>query len=402
VQSASSGYGNERGWLKFDLSAIPADATVSSATLQLWNWKAAGASIVAAAHGGTDDTWTETGITWSSQPSFGPALATQTLTAGVTSLWYDWDVTSFVQGKWVGNKLVSLVVKPGNEDSADATPPSYAFDAKEYGSNAPVLVLTTQTGPASISQVQFYYRYSQDNITWGPWTAYGIANTAAPYLVTFNYPQGYGYYEFYSLATDGNNNVEQAPAAAQAFVHYVAAPAYSTEAIVALGSLSQTFDGAPKPASVSTIPPALSLSVTYNGASTTPVNAGTYSVSVAVTQPGFTGSAAGTLVIAKAAAVVTLIDLSQTYDGSSKSVTVTTNPAGLPVIVTYNGSLTAPANAGTYSVVASVNDPNYQGSAIGTMTITGTEAESVPAMGLWGFLGAAIGLGGFIVQRRRP
>jgi 2',3'-cyclic-nucleotide 2'-phosphodiesterase (5'-nucleotidase family) len=401
VQSASSGYGNERGWLKFDLSAVPPDAAISSATLRLWNWKAAGASMPAAAHGGNDDTWTETGITWSTQPSFGPLLATQTLVTGMTSLWYDWDVTSFVQGKWIGNKLVSLVVKPVNEDSTDATPPSYAFDAKEYGSNAPVLQVTTQTGSVSISQVQFFYRYSPDNTTWGPWTVYGIADTAAPYSVAFNYPQGYGYYEFYSLATDGNNNVEQAPAAAQAFVHYAAAPAYSTEAIVALGNLSQTFDGAPKPASVKTIPPALSMNVTYNGAATTPLNAGTYVVSVAVTQPGYTGSARGMLFIAGAAAVVTLGDLSQTYDGSPKSVTITTSPAGLPVTITYNGSTTAPTSAGTYGVVATVNDPNYQGSAVGMMTITGAGAESVPGLGLWGFLGAAIGLGGFIARRRR-
>jgi hypothetical protein len=107
------------------------------------------------------------------------------------------------------------------------------------------------------------------------------------------------------------------------------------------------------------------------------------------------------LFIAGAAAVVTLGDLSQTYDGSPKSVTITTSPAGLPVTITYNGSTTAPTSAGTYGVVATVNDPNYQGSAVGMMTITGAGAESVPGLGLWGFLGAAIGLGGFIARRRR-
>ena len=60
---------------------------------------------------------------------------------------------------------------------------------------------------------------------------------------------------------------------------------------------------------------------------------------------------------------------SQSYDGTPKSVTVTTSPAGLSTTVTYNGLATAPTNAGTYAVVATVNDPTYQGSATGQFTI---------------------------------
>ena len=66
---------------------------------------------------------------------------------------------------------------------------------------------------------------------------------------------------------------------------------------------------------------------------------------------------------------LTLGNLGATYDGTSKSVTVTTNPAGRPVAVTYNGSTTPPTTAGTYAVAALVDDPLSNGSASGTMVI---------------------------------
>jgi hypothetical protein len=62
--------------------------------------------------------------------------------------------------------------------------------------------------------------------------------------------------------------------------------------------------------------------------------------------------------------------LNATFDGSPKPVTITTIPAGLAVSVTYNGSATAPTNAGEYTVVATLNPgQNYTGSASGTLTI---------------------------------
>lgn len=68
-------------------------------------------------------------------------------------------------------------------------------------------------------------------------------------------------------------------------------------------------------------------------------------------------------------AAVTLSGLSQTYDGSPKPVSVTTDPAGLSVAVTYGGSAQAPSAAGTYDVAAFVTDTNFQGGATGTLSI---------------------------------
>ncbi len=74
--------------------------------------------------------------------------------------------------------------------------------------------------------------------------------------------------------------------------------------------------------------------------------------------------------IAKAAATVTLSNLSHTYDGSPKSAGVSTTPGGLSVTVTYDGSTTAPTGAGSYAVVATITDNNYQGSASDTLVIS--------------------------------
>jgi hypothetical protein len=73
--------------------------------------------------------------------------------------------------------------------------------------------------------------------------------------------------------------------------------------------------------------------------------------------------------IEKANASVYLSSLSQTYNGSPKTATATTDPPGLVVNFTYNESSTAPVNAGNYTVVGTVNDTNYEGSANGTLAI---------------------------------
>jgi regulation of enolase protein 1 (concanavalin A-like superfamily) len=72
----------------------------------------------------------------------------------------------------------------------------------------------------------------------------------------------------------------------------------------------------------------------------------------------------------KATATVTLGNLSASYNGSAKAATATTDPTGLTVNFTYDGSATAPTAVGSYAVVATINDASYQGSASGTLVIT--------------------------------
>jgi len=69
---------------------------------------------------------------------------------------------------------------------------------------------------------------------------------------------------------------------------------------------------------------------------------------------------------------ITLSALSQPYDGSPKSVTATTSPAGISgVSITYDGASVQPTAAGSYAVVATLSNSQYQApDATGTFTIT--------------------------------
>jgi len=100
-----------------------------------------------------------------------------------------------------------------------------------------------------------------------------------------------------------------------------------------------------------------------------PINAGDYVVKATVVSPGSTGETSGFFSILKAPATVTLSNLTQVANGSAKSATVVTSPAGLANSVTYNGSSTAPSAAGKYPVVATITNSNYTGSATGELTI---------------------------------
>jgi hypothetical protein len=116
---------------------------------------------------------------------------------------------------------------------------------------------------------------------------------------------------------------------------------------------------------VTTDPAGLSVTFTYDPSN--PVNAGNYAVTATVNDANYSGSATGTLVIAKAAATVTLDNLTHTYDGTTKAATATTTPAGLSVAITYNPA--NPLNGGNYTVTATVNEANYAGSNAGTLVI---------------------------------
>lgn len=112
-------------------------------------------------------------------------------------------------------------------------------------------------------------------------------------------------------------------------------------------------------------------------ASTTLPN-GTVFGTAAVDGPAINAEASdfAQVTVTPGAATVGLSDLTQTYDGSPKTVSVTTDPSGLAVSVTYDGSTNAPTAAGAYAVQAVVTDSNYQGGASGTLAIELTDFDA--------------------------
>jgi alpha-tubulin suppressor-like RCC1 family protein len=92
-------------------------------------------------------------------------------------------------------------------------------------------------------------------------------------------------------------------------------------------------------------------------------------LSVANIFPADTANHSLAMGIIKASATVTLGNLNQLYTGSAISVTASTTPPGLTVSLTYNGSPNAPTNAGSYTVIGVISDPNYYGIATNTLVV---------------------------------
>ena len=100
--------------------------------------------------------------------------------------------------------------------------------------------------------------------------------------------------------------------------------------------------------------------------------AGVDAQNYSLTQPTLQGD------IVKAAATIAFtLPLNATFSNTPRALETTTNPSGLSVIPSYTGtgstsygpSVSAPTNAGGYSLVATINDVNYQGSNTSAWTI---------------------------------
>ena len=143
-----------------------------------------------------------------------------------------------------------------------------------------------------------------------------------------------------------------------------------TSATVTLGNLNVTYDDKSQAATATTNPPDLKVSITYNGKSTKPKNAGSYAVVATVTSSGYTGSASGTMVVSPEPCTITFTKTTFTYDGKAQPVKAKTSPSAAGATFTYNGSSTAPTLVGSYPVVATAKSSNYTGTATTTETIT--------------------------------
>ena len=141
-------------------------------------------------------------------------------------------------------------------------------------------------------------------------------------------------------------------------------------ATLAFTNLNPVYDGTEKQPSVTTAPESgLAVQLTFDGQASMPINAGAYTVVGTINDPDYAGTKTETFTIQKAPATVALSSLNHTYDGSPKSATATTAPAGLTVNFTYDGSPTPPKDAGSYVVVGTIDAPNHTGSATGTLVI---------------------------------
>ena len=139
---------------------------------------------------------------------------------------------------------------------------------------------------------------------------------------------------------------------------------------IEITNLDHRYDGNPKPATVTMSPAGVAASITYNGGSEVPVDAGTYEVRVFITAETHEGFKIAMLTITHGVAEVNFVEasLSQLV-GQVSPAGVVTQPPGLNVRVVYDGSSEVPEAIGEYEVVATVEDSNWEGSAMGTFRI---------------------------------
>jgi hypothetical protein len=151
-------------------------------------------------------------------------------------------------------------------------------------------------------------------------------------------------------------------------------------ASISLGNLTQTYDGSGKSASASTTPAGLSgLAVTYNGSAALPVNVGSYTVAASLANDNYEAdSVTGTLTIVKAAATISVGGLAHTYDGTAKTASVSTTPAGLTgVSVTYDGGAAAPVGAGSYAVRATLLHQSYEAPPVDEVLVIAKAGQAI-------------------------
>ncbi len=106
----------QRTWFKFDLSSIPAGSTINSATVIIGEWQTTGSyAQIFNINRCTDNSWTETGITWNNAPNGSvvgsPTHSIQENEAGTINF----DATSDVAAALASGKLSYRIA----EDSLD-------------------------------------------------------------------------------------------------------------------------------------------------------------------------------------------------------------------------------------------------------------------------------------------
>jgi autotransporter-associated beta strand protein len=153
---------------------------------------------------------------------------------------------------------------------------------------------------------------------------------------------------------------------------------------VTLGNLNQTYNGSPKPVTVTTNPTPVTYSVTYAGSPTVPTNANTYAVVATVTQANYSGSASGSLVIAKASQTITFDALASVNDEAASFALGATASSGLTVsyassntsVATVSGNMVALVGAGNTTITASqAGGTNYNAATDVPQTLTVTRAN---------------------------
>lgn len=117
--SSGDGEGLYRLWVKFALPALVPGTCVDTAMLYGYYYQDThgGRDVVHNLYAVSDDNWTEGNLTWNTQPLQSTwSLAGTWDSAPCTPLmWVSWDVSSAVNQEYLGDGVISFLMRPDNE-----------------------------------------------------------------------------------------------------------------------------------------------------------------------------------------------------------------------------------------------------------------------------------------------
>jgi hypothetical protein len=139
-----------------------------------------------------------------------------------TATWYI-DINQVSDERWAQWRI-NLTGDEDNTPTVNEVNLSWTYDDEDPSSSVnaispywqnsipfEITATASDTGGSGIKEVALYYNFSLDNISWGSWTLFGTNDTIGPYNWSFTAPLGDGYYQFYSIAIDNENNIETTP-----------------------------------------------------------------------------------------------------------------------------------------------------------------------------------------------
>jgi hypothetical protein len=126
---------------------MPAGCKIDTATLSLYaNAPISGRTYqVFQVTSNSANSWTETGVTWSNQPSTTGTPATLSL-SGTQSGYRDWNVSAIVQAIYSSGTNNGFLIQDASE-GANGNGVQQLFVSKESATNQPQLVITYTQAP---------------------------------------------------------------------------------------------------------------------------------------------------------------------------------------------------------------------------------------------------------------
>jgi len=143
-----------RVYVKFNLSSIPSNSVIISATLKLYDHSTASYEVCVYP---VSADWSESTITWNNQPDYNSSLQSCVTTPSTSGQWVSWDVTDIVE-EWVEGGLENYgFVLKASENGLEK------FYSKEYSDSSkhPELIIeyvepntVTQTITETVTETQ--------------------------------------------------------------------------------------------------------------------------------------------------------------------------------------------------------------------------------------------------------